>query len=205
MTEVFISYSKSDSEFAEMIYDAVSKLDLQCYAFTKTRNFGSRINNTTLSNIQCCKYFIVILTQNGIRSQWVNQEIGVAYALNKNIIPIFDGNMDISKLGLIQDRKYIRYKVGKQSNERECILDVILELRKKENIDKATIECPYCRYKFKVDLPSINHHKNSANCDRIEKCNNCKCSFSISLDILEPKPLLRGGQPLCGQPLGDRP
>ena len=42
------------------------------------------------SMIAGCPYFLVVLTKDGIRSQWVNQEIGYAVARNKNLIPIIE-------------------------------------------------------------------------------------------------------------------
>lgn len=60
-----------------------------------------------------CPYFLVILTSNGITSQWVNQEIGYAVRMGREPIPVVEVNpytgMRIESKGFVELHDPINY------------------------------------------------------------------------------------------------
>jgi hypothetical protein len=52
-----------------------------------------------------CDLLLAILTEDGARSEWVNQEIGVAHGLGKDIIPIKEKSVDVK--GFIEGVEWI--------------------------------------------------------------------------------------------------
>src|SRR6185437_11705004 len=56
-----------------------------------------------------CDYFIPILTRNSISTQWVNQEIGFATAINRKIIPIVERQLIDKLKGFIHKQLDLSY------------------------------------------------------------------------------------------------
>ena len=52
---------------------------------------------------------VVLLTRNGIRSNWVQQEIGYAIRAGKPIIPLVEKEVDPKVLGALQGKDRIEY------------------------------------------------------------------------------------------------
>lgn len=57
--------------------------------------------------MRSCKLCLCLLTYSGIRSQWVHQELGAAYALERIIIPCIE--VGVNYTGFIQFRPRIEY------------------------------------------------------------------------------------------------
>ena len=52
---------------------------------------------------------IILLTKNGMRSNWVQQEIGYALKARKLIIPLIEKGTNSQDLGALQGKEYIEY------------------------------------------------------------------------------------------------
>lgn len=86
---VFISHATKDQALASRIAKVLDSLYLRAFVYENYRIAGQQRFQVIRDRIRECPYFVVLLTQNGKRSQWVNQEIGFAAALNnKVLIPI---------------------------------------------------------------------------------------------------------------------
>jgi len=59
--------------------------------------------------IRDADFVVVLLTRNGIRSTWVQQEIGIAVNAEKPIIPIVEQGTQPGDLAALQGREYIEY------------------------------------------------------------------------------------------------
>lgn len=69
---------------------------------------GERLDKKITNQIKSSDCVVVLLTQNGIRSNWVQQEIGIALN-NKPIIPIVEKGIDQRELAILQGIEYIEY------------------------------------------------------------------------------------------------
>jgi hypothetical protein len=81
------------------------------------------------SQIEQADCVVVLLTQNGIRSNWVQQEVGYAIKANKLIIPLVEKGVDPKDLAALQGREYIEYD---PSEPQEALLKVSSYVRSLE-------------------------------------------------------------------------
>lgn len=92
------------------------------------------------SGIKECDIFIPILTRKSIHSQWINQEIGYAKAIEKKIIPIVEDKIIDSLQGFIHKQVDLSYSYsGYEDNTRKesirfkkCIKILLDDIYKRE-------------------------------------------------------------------------
>ena len=129
--KVFISHATAeDGNLVNWMADALDRLHIRAYVYERYLMGGRNRFELIKSMILACPYFLVVLTKDGIRSQWVNQEIGYAVGMGKNLIPIievdnFTGRRLDSK-GFIELHDSINYYRNKDI---ELMADVIYTLK----------------------------------------------------------------------------
>lgn len=100
MIKIFLSYSKEDKVLAGKIKEGLENIGFECFLahddITPSKNWPKKIENE-LDNTDV---FIPILTENFQQSQWANQEVGIAYKLEKIIIPL---KKNVDPEGFISD------------------------------------------------------------------------------------------------------
>lgn len=81
--KVFVSYYGSDTDTGLVghIYTALTTIGFEPYIAEWSQDAGEYIRKKIADHILTSLHFIVILTKSGMNSQWVNQELGFAYAL----------------------------------------------------------------------------------------------------------------------------
>lgn len=132
--KVFISHSTQDQGLVINLARLLQELGLTPLVAEWYLSPGEHLDTKIRKQIKDADCFIVLLTHNGTRSRWVQQEIGIALEANKSIIPIVEKGADPDDLGILQGREYIEYdplhpgqalvKVMKYMN--------LLQLKKKE-------------------------------------------------------------------------
>lgn len=104
---VFLSYAEEDAPVVHRIFDILDRMRLEPYAYKLFMEAGEILEEVILGRIKLCKVFFPFLTRLGISSQWVNQEIGVARALGKFIVPVIEEALVPE--GFVQFRIHIPY------------------------------------------------------------------------------------------------
>lgn len=87
-TRVFISYSKRDEWAYSLVKNRLIEKDLKVFDFNDLE-VGMDVEETIKAQIDqaCqCGCFLILLSKNGLRSQWVMKEISYAYKTNKDRI-----------------------------------------------------------------------------------------------------------------------
>jgi WD40 repeat protein len=88
MSDVFISYSRKDSEFAHKLYDAFKAKELEVWVdfedIPLTADWWQEIE----AGIDAAETFIFVLTPDSVRSDICRDEIEYAVQANKRIVPI---------------------------------------------------------------------------------------------------------------------
>jgi len=107
--KVFISHSTQDRGLVISLANLLSKFGLKVSVAEWYLAPGERIDKKVLEQIQKSDCVIVLLTQNGIRSNWVQQEIGYSLKSKKTVIPIVEKGIDSKDLAALQGREYIEY------------------------------------------------------------------------------------------------
>ncbi len=87
---VFLSHSEKDAALTMRICETLDRLHIR--TFVDEYYFKGATNKSTRTQelIARIPYFLVLLTQNGLQSQCVHQEIGYAVGVNKTPITILE-------------------------------------------------------------------------------------------------------------------
>jgi serine/threonine-protein kinase len=96
--KVFLSYSADDkSEINFLKQVLLQRPEVELFS-SEMLSAGEDWRNRLKNELHSCDYFIVLLTPKSLSSEWLLQELGAAWVLDKNIIPIFTQKEIISKL-----------------------------------------------------------------------------------------------------------
>jgi len=99
--EVFLSHSSLDRDFADSIAETLRKHGIPVW-YSQTNILGAQQWHDEIGEaLKRCDWFVVILTENSVRSTWVKRE--VMFVLNDNrfankIIPILYEPCDYDNL-----------------------------------------------------------------------------------------------------------
>lgn len=103
---VFVSYSTKDLPDVNAIRNILNLPDVQCFVSEFAVRPGARLTPTIETAIRACDLFVVLWSRNAASSAWVPQEIGVAHACKKPILP-FVLEKGCHPDGFIKDVRYV--------------------------------------------------------------------------------------------------
>ena len=218
--QIFIAHSSEDDPLAYNVKNALSKIyEFRPYLAEDYKIPGENFKLRIQKAIQGSRCFIVLLTENGMKSQWVNQELGFAVAKKRKIIPITYSNCASKLKGFITKDSDDLIFIDK----REALLlnDILLEIRrtiiKGLNIGVLNIilSCSNCTdnkglaFKQITYLPS---HKEILQCFDEGKyilngrCTNCNSHLPFNLfTFQQEKPVHPITDPFISRPFKMRP
>jgi nucleoside 2-deoxyribosyltransferase len=107
--KVFISHSTRDRGSVISLAHLLSRFGVEPYVASWYLTPGERIDDKVFQQIKVSDCVVALLTQDGMRSNWVNQEIGYAISEGRQVIPLVQKGTDPSYLGALQGREYIEY------------------------------------------------------------------------------------------------
>jgi hypothetical protein len=199
---VFIGHSNKDEKYANNFFLCLQKIvPFVPYMAQYYTNPGENYKDGIMMQLEQSTFIIFLLTENGINSQWVNQEIGYAYALRKKnngipiILPISSKKLKLRGL-ITQDSDDIVFRDDFIDYKWE-IYNVITKIRSRilKGFNKGTfrirVTCPSCYYKkdnlpfeFQEDFPSQKTLDRSISANQIIYTVSCpQCHTKIPLDI----------------------
>lgn len=131
--KVFISFSKKDHKIVDKLAGTLLVAGITPLIATQTRRIGEKLNNKVEELIQESDCVLVLLTEHGIKSKWVQQEIGSSVAHNKHIVPIKTRNV---KLPAMLDSGIEYYNFTKSSPESDfnIVTKYLCDFAKKEGL-----------------------------------------------------------------------
>jgi len=89
MSKIFLSYTRADRDDGQKLGRLLSQQRPNLRIFTTdTLSAGEDWRSRLKDELTQCDLFIVILSPNSIDSDWVLQELGAAWAIDKPIIPV---------------------------------------------------------------------------------------------------------------------
>ena len=105
---IFVSYSAEDVEKIKPVLNQLSTIqDIKMFFAEKTIDPGDIVSETIINNIKASDVFLVFYSESAIKSNYVQQEIGVAKSNNKIIIPIL---LDSNKpTGMLEGVNYLNF------------------------------------------------------------------------------------------------
>ncbi len=131
---VFISHSTRDQGLVISLANLLSKFEVEVFVAEWYLDPGEHIDKKVFEQIEGSNCVVALLSRNGIRSNWVQQEIGYSLKCKKLIIPLVEKGIDSKDLAVLQGREYIQY----DSQEYQQALNKLsthvksLELKKEE-------------------------------------------------------------------------
>ncbi|OGF58613.1 MAG: hypothetical protein A2Y62_16705 [Candidatus Fischerbacteria bacterium RBG_13_37_8] len=123
----------------------ISKFGIEVFVAEWQLSPGENISNKVLRNIDKADCMVVLLTAHGIRSNWVQQEVG--YALRKKkwregkyvIIPLIEKGIDKNSLGALEGLEYIEYDPYNPHLSLNKLSIFIKALKLKKNYEEKTL------------------------------------------------------------------
>lgn len=105
--KVFISHSLEDRNIISALKINLALANIQAYIPEEDYQQGPDIWEKVKRNIDDSNVVIAILTRDGSRYSYVDQEIGYASSNHKQIIPIVED--DVKPVGALEGMEYIRF------------------------------------------------------------------------------------------------
>lgn len=110
---VFLSHSSKDMKLITSIKSKLEKSGISVYLAEKDPQPGKSLPEKIVGRIKSANCMVVLLTSLGIRSQFVNQEIGAARAFKKLIIPMVERRIKNKVEGLLAGLELIVFDKNK--------------------------------------------------------------------------------------------
>lgn len=105
--EVFLSHATADRQLVEHVRAGVSGLGVSVYAAEHDNQAGANLNEKVKSALQRSDLVVVLLTQTGFDSVYVQQEVGAAIGAGKLVIPLVAPPVREFPLGMLNGIEYI--------------------------------------------------------------------------------------------------
>ncbi len=140
--KIFISYSSKNKNKLEILKREIGKCNiLESIVIAQRREPSIPLTMKVAEGIIIADYFLPIITKQSIDNQWVNQEIGFAFALNKKIVPIIENSILDDLKGFIHKNVDLPYifqfddtnKFRESSKFRICCKKLVDDLSEKES------------------------------------------------------------------------
>jgi len=106
---VFISHSTRDRGLVINLANLLIKFGVEVFVAEWYLTPGEPLDKKVFDQIEKSDCMVVLLTRNGIRSNWVQQEVGHILNTSKPLIPIVEKGIDPAYLAALQGREYIEY------------------------------------------------------------------------------------------------
>ncbi|RXA20236.1 TIR domain-containing protein [Methanosarcina sp. MSH10X1] len=139
ITKVYIAHCEQDELLAQELVRALWAVELESFSalYRKARilSLGDRIR----FGIRQSDCFIPILTQEGMRSPEVNQEIGLAVGADQLVIPLIEAGVELPVL-----IHHLQPIVFSPEAYEDALGKLIQNLRQLTRLDWLKIKCPYC-------------------------------------------------------------
>lgn len=202
--KIFIAYASEDDSLATLIHNCLVKIkEFLPYKAEIYQEFGDDFKQRLERELSQSFAMVVLLTENGKNSQWVNQEIGYAYAQKKrgwaqanlpNIIPISYDTVQLK--GFITKDSIDILFLNKYSSTEVVIADIVSQIRLRiprgleDNVLHCRITCFNCvdekgfEYEYFGFLPSAQDVTKAIQSGRHVLSYTCpKCYSANNVDI----------------------
>ena len=142
--KVFLSHAETDYQLVYRIWSILSRLKVASYMHELYPDYRRDIPTGIRDVLRGCIMCITFLTNEGINSQWVQQELGIAYAFNRIIVPVIEHGVQYK--GFVQMVRRIPFE---PADPEQMIYEVIYAVRTNLLGDGETV----------ISLTCANHHE----------------------------------------------
>lgn len=182
---VFLSHSEKDKDLVQRINELLTRLHIRPWIYENDYVGGSNRFERIKSHIQDTPYFLVLFTQEGLSSQWVNQEVGYAVGIGRDIIPILEVDPSsgerLKSRGFVELHDPILLNPQSPSNAMKQLVYTFYSLLSDDWPDKVWLTCK-CGNEFDGTL---KYYENIFMCPHNKQlvwiCKNCNKKLYIGL------------------------
>lgn len=137
---VFISHSAQDQGLVISLANLLSKFGVDVSVAEWYLTPGERVDEKVFEQIKKSDCIVALLTRNGMRSSWVQQEIGFSLQRDKPVIPMVEKGIEPKDLAALQGREYIEYDRYQYKQALSKLSTYVKSLKlKKEDKEKALL------------------------------------------------------------------
>jgi len=186
--KVFLSHAEEDYQLVYRVWRILFRLKATPYMYESYPDYRRDIPTGIRDVLRECSMCITFLTKDGINSQWVQQELGIAYAFDKIIVPVIETGVQYK--GFVQMVRKIPYN---PQNPDLMISHVIYAVRTHvighEKISSGlALTCPD-GHEHDYDLPSTSDLNKVIRVGHIGivKCMTCGIDIQLNPVTLEIK------------------
>ena len=97
MPDIFISYSQQDASFAEFLHRHLANEDVNVFMASVSLKPGQKWSEEIIEQVKQSSLVLFLASKAACASAYVQQELGIALATNKEIVPVV-WDIDPSKL-----------------------------------------------------------------------------------------------------------
>ncbi len=140
-TDIFISYSRSDSKIAEALYNELSARGKRVWYDRNDISYGGNFMSEIRSGIRSARYFVPIFTKHieeernevhVYRNEW-DEAMQVAISLGrKYIIPVSEDGFDFYKASIPEKMQQHNAIIFNQNDNMKSVADKILHIMNQE-------------------------------------------------------------------------
>ncbi len=135
MAQVFVSYARSDMEIVDRVVDLLEKKEIDCWIDRKDIDGGNIWREEIVHAIRDARVFVIFLSHNSVKSDYVHRELAVAGHEGIRIIPVMLVNIEIPdsmKFQLAREQKIFLYPyvdLGVEKIIQALLTDVNITIR----------------------------------------------------------------------------
>ena len=188
--KVFLSHAEEDYQLVYRIWSILCRIKADSYMHELYPDYRQDIPTGIRDVVSDCVMCVSFLTAQGINSQWVQQELGIAYAFGRIIVPVIE--VGLGYKGFVQMRRRIPYQ---PANPDDMIRSVIYAVRTHvigHDVVPSGIALTCANgHQHDYALPSGHqvNHAIKANNIFSHKCETCGAEIRFSPITLEEIPL----------------
>jgi hypothetical protein len=104
---VFLSHATADAEQVALVSRQIEALGIDVYLAEHDPKPGTSVAQKVEEALQRSSAVVVLITSVSINSAYVQQEVGLARAHGKVIVPIIEKGVDKSRLGLLGEVEWL--------------------------------------------------------------------------------------------------
>jgi hypothetical protein len=106
---VFISHSTRDRGLVISLAHLLEKFGVQVHVADWYLAPGEPLAKKVFGLIESADSVVALLTRHGMRSNWVQQEVGFSLQKQKVVVPVVEKGTDQENLGALQGVEYVEY------------------------------------------------------------------------------------------------
>jgi len=133
---VFISHSVADLGLVYQLKHWLELNSIETYLAELYPQPGISLADKVARAIEQSNCVIALISRDGGRSKWVNQEIGYAWAKDRLVIPVVEAGESL--VGFPEGREYISFDRSNPANAINQVIDYLARMKaNKEDREKA--------------------------------------------------------------------